>query len=648
MAVANFAVLTKFRGLDQVSKPMKKITLNTAKFGREADKSFKKASKSAFGFRSVLGGILGAGIISGGIMQLKRGVGEVTDEFIKFDQAAVNASAKFKDGMQIGSTAYKQMKAAAREVGAATKFTAAEAQEGIEFLAMAGFTGAQAIAAIAPAAELATAGNLDLARSTDIASDVLSAFDLRVDNTSDLLTNMTRVNNVLSRTVNSANTNVEGLFETMKFGGPAAAAAGQDLETVAALAGAMGDKMIKNSMAGTTMRTMFTSLAKPTREASNLIKKLNLNIEDEHGNFNDIMSILGDFNRATKDMGERQRLAAIKTIFGKRAISGMKALLDKGEVSLRKYREEQIRVGKSAADVAKEMNKGLGFRLKALQSAAIEVGFKFIDVFEKKIPGVIESATNAVRNFDVKAVIRGVQTFATHVKHVWQLVKDLSPVIIGAVGAFTAFKVIMAGIAIFQFVAGIQAAGGAFAVLNAIMAANPVGLIALAIGGLIALIVLLVKNWDTVSEVIQEFWIDTKIVFGKMWDWLKKMLDNPFFTGIARMLNPFLEIPMLIIKHWEPVKKFFVGLFNFLKPGFDVAIKAAQKLGGFIGLGGDDEKNEGAKNKRKAPNEKEVASKSQIDFMGRVMFENAPPGTRFEGETKGAPPIMLEHAGANP
>jgi hypothetical protein len=139
MAVANFAVLTKFRGLDQVSKPIKRMELNTAKFGRTADKSFKKASKSALGFKSVLGGILGAGLISSGLMRLRMGAAAVTDEFIQFDQAATAAAAKFPDGVKRGTAAFKQLKAAARDVGATTKFTAAEAAEGLDFLAMAGY-----------------------------------------------------------------------------------------------------------------------------------------------------------------------------------------------------------------------------------------------------------------------------------------------------------------------------------------------------------------------------------------------------------------------------------------------------------------------------------------------------------------------------
>jgi len=646
MAISNFAVLTKFKGLDQVSKPLDKMASKSRKFGNVTDKSFKKASKSAIKFRTILGGILGANVISSGMMRLQMGAAAVTSEFIEFDQAATNAAAKFPEGIKRGTAEFARLKKAAREVGAATKFTAAEAAGGLDFLAMAGFTAEQAIAAIGPAAELAAAGNMDLARSTDIASDVLSAFNLKVEDGNKLTENMTRVNNVLSRTVNSANTDMEMLFETVKFGGPAAAAAGQDLETVAALAGAMGDKMIKSSMAGTTMRTMFTNLAKPAGEASKLIKELGIEVDDGTGNFNDIFDILGDFNEATKDMGEIQRVAAIKTIFGKRAISGVKALLDRGKDSLKDYREEQIRVGKTAKEVAADMNKGLGNRLKALQSAAIEVGFKFIDAFEDKIPGAIESATAAIRNFDVKAVLQGIHKFILFLKNTKQLAIDLAPIILGVVGGLTAYHAIVKAIMIFKFVQMLWAAGAAMGSLNVIMAANPIGAIAVAIGLLITLITLLVQNWDTVTEVAKGMWHEIKIIFQNLWDGFKKLLDNPFFRGIIRLFNPLLEIPMMIIRNWDTVKSWFTDFFNFLKPGFEWMKKGLAFAAEKLGLGGDDKQAADAKTRR-APNEKQVASKSQIDFMGKMMFENAPAGAKVESETRGAPPIIMDLAGQN-
>jgi TP901 family phage tail tape measure protein len=646
MAISNFAVLTKFKGLDQVSKPLDKMASKSRKFGNVTDKSFKKATKSAVKFRTVLGGILGANIISSGMMRLQMGAAAVTDEFVQFDQAATAAAAKFPDGVKRGTAAFKQLKTAARDVGATTKFTAAEAAEGLDFLAMAGFNSKQAIAAIGPAAELAAVGNMELARSTDIASDVLGAFQLKVDDSVQLTKNMTRVNDVMAKTITTANVDMEQLFETMKFGGPAAKAAGAEIETFSAIAATMGNIGIKGSMAGTAMRSMFTRLAKPAREARVLLKKLNVVVADGDGNFRDIFDILEDFNKATKDMGTKQKSAAIATVFGQRAISGVNAVLDKGSDGLREYRKMLQEANGTAAQMAADMNKGLGFRLKALQSAAIEVGFKFIDAFENKIPGAIESATAAIRNFDVKAVLQGIHKFILFLKNTKQLAIDLAPIILGVVGGLTAYHAIVKAIMIFKFVQMLWAAGAAMGSLNVIMAANPIGAIAVAIGLLITLITLLVQNWDTVSEVIQEFWIDTKIVFGKMWDWFKKMLDNPFFRGIARALNPFLEIPMMIIRNWDTVKSWFTDFFAWLKPGFEWMKKGLAFAAEKLGFGGDDKQAADQKTRR-APNEKQVASKSQIDFMGKMMFENAPPGARVESETRGAPPIIMDLAGQN-
>jgi TP901 family phage tail tape measure protein len=647
MAVANFAVLTKFRGLDQVSKPIKRMELNTAKFGRTADKSFKKASKSALGFRSVLGGILGAGLISSGLMRLRMGAAAVTDEFIDFDQAATAAAAKFPDGIKRGTSAFKQLKTAARDVGATTKFTAAEAAGGLDFLAMAGFNAKQAIAAIAPAAELAAVGNMDLARSTDIASDVLGAFQLKVDDSIQLTKNMTRVNDVMAKTITTANVDMEQLFETMKFGGPAAKAAGAEIETFSTIAAAMGNVGIKGSMAGTAMRTMFTNLAKPAKEARTLLKKMNVVVADGDGNFRDIFDILQDFNKATKDMGNKQRSAAVATVFGKRAISGVNAVLDKGADGLREYREMLEQANGTASKMAKDMNKGLGFRLKALKSAAIEMGFKFIDAFEDKLPGAIDAATAAVRNFDVKKVLDEIHKFGLFIDRATGFLRDMEPLIWGVVGGLTAYHGIVKAIMAFKFVKMLWGVVGVMGPLNALMAANPIGAIALGIAILIVIIVLLIKHWDKVTEVAKGMWKEIKIIFQNLWESFKKLLDNPFFRGIVRLFNPLLEIPMQIIRNWEPIKKWFSDFFAFLKPGFELLKKGFSIVAEKLGFGGGEDEKAKAPG-RKAPNQKEVASKSQIDFMGRVMFEGAPKGTKYEGETKGAPPIMLADAGANP
>lgn len=122
---------------------------------------------------------------------------------------------------------------------------------------------------------------------------------------------------------------------------------------------------------------------------------------------------------------------------------------------------------------------------------------------------------------------------------------------IALVKAFMAFQVAKS---VFVAVRAFMALAKAQGVLNAVMAMNPIGLIIIAIAALIAAIILMVKHWDVVKE---------KIMI--VWDWLSRMLDNPFFTAAATIMAPWLAIPAMIIKHWEPIKTFFLGLWEIIK-----------------------------------------------------------------------------------
>ncbi|MCK5603579.1 phage tail tape measure protein [Candidatus Pacearchaeota archaeon] len=652
-----FAVVTAFKGIDGVSKPLKKMSRSAKAFDKASDRAFSRASKRASMFGSVLKGVLGAQAITGGINLLRGGVSTLTEEFIGFDQAATSAAAKFPEGIKRGTAAFAKLGKTARDVGSTTKFTAAEAAGGLDFLAMAGFNAQQAMAALAPAAELAAVGNMDMARATDIATDTLGAFGLKVDDSIQLTKNMTRVNDVMAKTITTANVDMEQLFETMKFAGASAKNAGVEIEQFAAFTGTMGNAGIKASMAGTAMRQMFTRLAKPTGEADVLLKKLGVKLQDSKGDFLDVTEILGEFNKKTKDMGTKQRTAAIATVFGQRAISGISALLDAGTDNLKAYEQKLKDAGGTAKTMAAEMNKSLQNRLLKLKSAAIEVGFKFIDSFQDKIPGAIDSAIQAVGNFDVGKALDQIQRFGMFIDRTIKLVRDLEPFIWGIVAGFVAYKTVLIGILavqaikfFFDLAAVLRSGAVAQGALNLMMSANPIGAIVLAVGLLVTGIVLLYKNWDTVSEVMQEFWIDFKTVMVKMWDWFVKLLDNPFFAGIARMLNPFLEIPMLIIKNWEPVKKFLFEVWEILKSVGSAVVDGLKGAASFLGIGGDVSDTQATginKSMRKAPNEKEVKSKTEIGFDGRITLAGAEPGSVFEGETRGAPPIVLEMAGQN-
>jgi TP901 family phage tail tape measure protein len=379
-----YTVSTAFKGIDGISGV------------------FTKASKKASMFGSIVKGNLVSGAISKGIGIAAQGVRVATTEFIAFDDAITAASAKFQD---LTPDTLEALKLEARKVGAETKFSATEAGQGLDFLAMAGFNAQQSMKILAPTAKLATVANVDLARSTDIASDALGAFGLMTKDSTKLQKNFIMMNDSMAATMTRSNTGIEDMFESIKKGAPAFTAAGQSMNTFNSLVGIMANSGIKGSESGTALRNVMLRLAGPTGEASKVLTRLGIKTQDQSGNFRDIVDILADFETGLKGMGTAQRTAALSTVFGARSVTGINILLQEGTENIRKFREGLINSGGAANEMAAIMERSLGNRLKALRSALLEVGFKMLDTFAGKGKTGIENFTNAIRGMDVQPLI---------------------------------------------------------------------------------------------------------------------------------------------------------------------------------------------------------------------------------------------------
>lgn len=499
----DFAVSTGFTAQDRISTAFRKMGIASGIFENKATKSFRNVGRAGSRVGDIIKGVLGAQVIGRGVRLLTQGLRTATTEFISFDQAITSASAKFK-GLNLateeGQRTLQSLKDTAREVGATTQFTAGQAASGLDFLALAGFNAEQSIASLSKTVDLATVGEVDLGRATDIATDTLGAFNLMTDDTVRLQENLTRVNDVLARTMTRTNQTIDQTFEAIAKGAPSFTAAGQSMETFNALLGPMADAAVKGGEAGTALRNVMLRLANPVAEAQKVMDDLNIVTADSQGNFRDVIDILADFETGLKGMGTQQRTAALATVFGARTVTGINILLAEGSEQLRTFRTELENSAGASQDMANIIRTSLQNRLAALRSAAIEVGFKFIQAFEERGSGAIDALTEAVRNFDVERVIKFIEdAIALFIK--WK------PLIFGLIAGFVAYnaaiKIMIALNAIksiFGLVKAIQAASAAQGVFNIVMAANPIGAIALAVAGLIALLVTLELKFKIFSK----------------------------------------------------------------------------------------------------------------------------------------------------
>lgn len=596
----DFAVSTAFNSSGNILKNITGMDKGVKRFGDSATKSFRKASRGGTQFSSIVKGILSADLVRSGITGLKAGISSAAAEFVNYDQAITSASAKFK-GLNTttveGQKTLESLMGTARELGATTEFSATQAAQGLDFLAMAGFTTEQAMASLPGVVDLATVAQVDLARATDIASDSLGSFGLMTKDSVQLQKNFVRVNDVFAKTMTTSNTSIEALFESVKSGGSAFTAAGQSMETFSALAGVMANAGIKGSESGTSLRNVMLRLGSPAADAGKVMRQLGIQTQDANGNFRDVIDILGDFEKGLVGMGTAQRTAALSTVFGARSVTGVNILLQEGTEALGDYRDGLIKAGGASAAMAEKIRGSIGNQLASLKSATTELGFQFIDTFKDQIGPAIQGLTTIIRGVDVPGLVE-------NFKSLIDVGLQFKSVLFAIVGGWVAYKAVFAGAALLQgikmfllFGKALRAAVVAQGLLNVLMTANPIGLIATAVGLLVGGLILLVTNWDAVSAA--------------------------FISGIKFIGNAMMQLFSLVLSPANALSQAIKGVVGFL-------------------FGGEGE----AQVARAAPNEAALAAQ-QVNFNGQLNIAGAPEGSTFESETTGAPDIRFELAGIN-
>jgi TP901 family phage tail tape measure protein len=291
---------------------------------------------------------------------------------------------------------FKRLNETARKLGASTTFSASEVGKGMQYLAMAGFKANDTVKAMPGLLNLASAGQTDLAITSDIASDILSGFGLEAKD-------MGNVSDILTKTFTTANTDLVKLGETMKYVGPVARKAGMSLEEASAMAGLLGNVGIKSSQAGTTMRKMLLSLAAPSSAASKALKSLGVETLDANGNVKNMVGILGDVAKATAGMGSGDQLGMFKDIFGEEAASGVAELIAKeGAGGITKYLDVIKDYKGTASKIAKQQNDTVAGSFKALGSALEGVSISATSLFLPALKGItlgITSITQGLNSF---------------------------------------------------------------------------------------------------------------------------------------------------------------------------------------------------------------------------------------------------------
>lgn len=253
------------------------------------------------------------------------------DKIKDFGKACISAGMDFDSQMSTvaaisGATGeeFEILRAKAQEMGATTAFSATESAQAMEYMAMAGWKTTDITNGLAGVMNLAAVSGEDLATTSDIVTDAMTAFGMSADQS-------TYFADVLAQTATNANTNVGMMGETFKYVAPLAGAMGYNIEDMSAAIGLMANAGIKGSQSGTSLRNIITNLASPTDTVAGAMDDLGISLTDSDGKTKSFGETLSDLRISFADLDEVQKTQYASAIAGKEGMSGLLALINSSD-----------------------------------------------------------------------------------------------------------------------------------------------------------------------------------------------------------------------------------------------------------------------------------------------------------------------------
>jgi TP901 family phage tail tape measure protein len=430
---ANMTITAKLK--DEASAKVDKIESKTKKI-KEAKVDVKAIDKASGTIDKIQGKISGwikagakkvialgtAGVIAAGGI----GIGTSIKTYSEYEKGLSNVKAV----TNATDSQMKQLDASAKKFGSTTAWSARHVTQAEELLGQAGFSVDETISALPGLLNLASAGDLDLAAATDIASGTLKAFSLKASDAS-------HVADVLALSASATNSDVTDLGESMKYVAPVSQSLGISLEDTASAVGLLSNANIKGSQSGTVLRQTMARLASPTSEAAKVMQKYGINAFDTKGNMKPLSGVVDNLNSSLKKLTSQQRADVISTIFGTESMSGVLALMNQGGKSVSDL-SEQLKTANGAAqqmaDIKLDNLNGQWIKLKAaVEHMQITLGEKlapYAKEFVTWLTGKMPTITDKV--------VEMVDYISKHTNEI----KSLAETVIGLGAAFTVLSTV--------------------------------------------------------------------------------------------------------------------------------------------------------------------------------------------------------------
>ena len=476
--------------------------------------------------------------------------------------AAVKTAADFDSAMSqvaavSGATGkdFDALRSKAREMGSKTKFSATEAAEAMNYMAMAGWKTEDMLGGIEGVMNLAAASGEDLATTSDIVTDALTAFGLSAKDSGHFA-------DILAAASSNANTNVSMMGETFKYCAPIAGALGFSAEDTAEAIGLMANAGIKSSQAGTALRTIMNNLAGDVKISGKAIGDVTIATTNADGSMRDLSDILADCRSAFGNLTESEKAQAAESLVGKNAMSGFLALMNAGEGDIEKLSSAIDNCDGSAEKMAMTMQDNLAGQLTILKSQLQELAISFGDILMPAIRSIVSKLQGFVDKLNGmdEGTKRTIVTIALLVASIGPLLIIIGTTISKIGVAMQGFVKLANGVS--KLKVAIQGGTGVLGKLGA--ALGGVSAPVLAVVAVIAVLVAaFVHLWRT-NEGFRDAIIGT-------WNRIKDTISG-FCQGIVDRLNAlgfqFTDIVDVLKTVWDGfcqiLAPIFEGVFNHI------------------------------------------------------------------------------------
>lgn len=512
----------------------------------------------------------------------------------------------------------------AQEMGAKTKFSATESAEAFTYMAMAGWKTEDMLQGIDGIMALAAADGLDLATTSDIVTDALTAFGLSASDSGHFA-------DVLAKAASNANTNVTLLGESFKYAAPVAGALGYSAEDTAIALGLMANAGIKGSQGGTALRSSLSRLIKPTDDAAALMEKYGLSMTNADGSMKSLGQVMDMLRNNMGDLTEAEQAQAAATLFGQEAMSGMLSIINASDKDYEKLTSAIYDADGAAQEMADTMLDNLGGQLTLLKSALEGLAIQFGEIllpYIKQFVTWLQNLTQKLQNLTpeqkeqivkwaavaasiglvllvVGKLVTGIGGLITTLGKIPGAVSSISG---GMTKLVTGFKNIGEGITLAK--AGFPGMAAQASKLGAAIGGitAPVAAVIAIIAALVAAFATLWKTneefrnkmtsiWNEIKETVGGFCdgiverinslgFDFKNITEVLWSIWKGFCDllAPVFTGVFQYIADTIGVVLDVILGifdvfisvfkgdwegaWEAVKGIFLSVWNYIKDWF--------------------------------------------------------------------------------